>query len=174
MNNILIYLDEMLRKTYQFFACISAFFLLFILITVIVQVVSRWGHFDILGAGEYAGYFMSVSAFLMAPQALLFGSHIRMDLFLSRATGGRKKFIMVLCLSIANAVSVYIAYYAVKFVQVSHMLGDRSQGMDATPLWIPQLGMAIGMVLFAIAMIHFTILYVACGDLTLEKSSGEA
>ncbi len=173
MCNTLIYLDKALRKIYQFFASISAFFLLFILITVIIQVVSRWAHLDILGVGEYAGYFMSISAFLMAPQALLFGSHIRMDLFLSRATGGRKKFFMVLCLSVANAVSMYIAYYAVKFVRVTHMLGDKSQGIDATPLWIPQLGMAIGMVVFAIAMMHFTILYIMCGDTTLEKSSGE-
>ena len=54
------------------------------------------------------------------------------------------------------------------------MLGDVSQGIDATPLWIPQSGMAIGAVLFAVAMAHFTILRIFCGDTTLEQSGGEA
>jgi hypothetical protein len=37
-------------------------------------------------------------------------------------------------------------------VRVSHMLGDVSESADATPLWIPQIGMAVGAVLLAIAL----------------------
>ena len=33
------------------------------------------------------------------------------------------------------------------------MLNDISTGNDATPLWLPQLGMAVGAVVFAIAAV---------------------
>lgn len=171
---VLPYIDKILRVLYQVFAYISAFFLFLILVAVILQVGSRWLHLDILGVSEFAGYFMAISAFLMAPYALITGAHVRMDLFLSKSSGYIKKCIVSGCLIAGNAVSIYIAYYAVKYVQVSHMLGDVSQGIDATPLWIPQSGMAIGAVLFAVAMAHFTILRIFCGDTTLEQSGGEA
>jgi TRAP-type C4-dicarboxylate transport system permease small subunit len=34
----------------------------------------------------------------------------------------------------------------------SFQFNDISQGTDATPLWIPQLGMAVGCAIFAIAL----------------------
>lgn len=161
-------IDGALRSVYRFCAGLSAVFLLLILLTILLQMTTRWVRIDLLGVSEYAGYFMSISAFLMAPQALISGTHIRMDLFLTNTSGVLKKIIFTLCLLVANAVAIYVAYYAVKAVQISHMIGERSQGIDATPLWIPQLGMGFGMTLFAIAMAHFSILYFVRADTTLE------
>jgi hypothetical protein len=48
---------------------------------------------------------------------------------------------------------VYFCYYAIKATYWSHLLNDVSQGQDATPLWIPQLSMSIGTLIFAVAMI---------------------
>jgi hypothetical protein len=45
---------------------------------------------------------------------------------------------------------------------VSYQLHDISQGQDATPLWIPQLVMAIGGTLFALALVD-RLLQVVCG-----------
>jgi hypothetical protein len=38
-----------------------------------------------------------------------------------------------------------LAYYSCHLVWVSHLTHDMSQGADATPLWIPQIGMALGL-----------------------------
>src|SRR3546814_1612667 len=46
----------------------------------------------------------------------------------------------------------YLAWFSVKMVWVSHMLGDVSESADATPLWIPQTAMAVGAVLLAVAL----------------------
>ena len=51
----------------------------------------------------------------------------------------------------ATGIAAWFAYYSCSMVYWSYTLGDVSQGMDATPLWIPQLSMALGTVLFAIA-----------------------
>jgi hypothetical protein len=45
------------------------------------------------------------------------------------------------------------AFYSVRLAWQSHGYNDISTGNDATPLWLPQLGMAIGAVVFAIATV---------------------
>jgi hypothetical protein len=41
----------------------------------------------------------------------------------------------------------------VRLVFLSREFNDISQGNDATPLWIPQLGMAVGAVVLLVAMV---------------------
>lgn len=173
-QTLLCRLDGALRYLYRVCSALAALFIFCILLAVVLQMATRWLHINLLGVSEFAGYFMSASAFLMAPQALLHGSHIRMDIFLVKARGTPKVILMALCLVVANLVAAYVAYYAVKSVHISYVINDVSQGIDATPLWIPQLGMAVGLVLFAVALLHFTILWVVAGDMTLESVESEA
>ena len=51
------------------------------------------------------------------------------------------------------ALAILFAVYAVRLVLQSHEFNDMSTSNDATPLWIPQLSMAVGAVVFAIAAI---------------------
>ncbi len=67
--------------------------------------------------------------------------------------------------SIASALSVYFAYFAAKLVWGSYAFNDISQNVDATPLWIPQLSMAIGLAGLALAFIEQLVITVA--DATL-------
>jgi hypothetical protein len=56
---------------------------------------------------------------------------------------------------LAGAVlSLMLAVYACRLVWVSFATHDISQGSDATPLWLPQLGMALGCVGLAVAVLH--------------------
>jgi TRAP-type C4-dicarboxylate transport system permease small subunit len=66
----------------------------------------------------------------------------------------------VLCLVIASALSVYFAYFAAKLVWGSYAFNDISQNVDATPLWIPQLSMAIGLAGLALAFIEQLVITV--------------
>jgi TRAP-type C4-dicarboxylate transport system permease small subunit len=63
--------------------------------------------------------------------------------------------------------SLFFAWFAVKSVRISHLLADVSQGQDATPLWIPQLAMAAGTVLLAVAMLDHLVVTVRRGDPTV-------
>ena len=175
MNNFLTMmkgLDYSLRYTYKLMAGLSGCFLVLILMTMVLQMASRWVNINLLGVSEYAGYFMAASAFLMAPQALLTKAHIRMDIFLSKTTGMTHNIIISLCLLVGNGVAMYMAYYAVQSVYISHKFNDVSQGIDATPLWIPQLAMAIGLVFFSIAIMHLTITRIFLGDTSIEQNDG--
>ncbi len=54
--------------------------------------------------------------------------------------------------TIAVGLGWYFAWFAARGVRVSRMIGDISQGQDATPIWIPQLVMAAGVLLLAVAL----------------------
>ncbi|WP_373502323.1 hypothetical protein [Aestuariivirga sp.] len=50
--------------------------------------------------------------------------------------------------------------------------GDLSTGLDATPLWIPQTSMAIGAVVFAVAILDQFLQLLLTGAHSVKQSSG--
>ena len=48
------------------------------------------------------------------------------------------------CLLAGLALSVALAVFATRLVWLSKATNDVSQGSDATPLWLPQVAMALG------------------------------
>ncbi len=64
----------------------------------------------------------------------------------------------VLALTLAVLLALLFAFYCCKLAWQSHVFNDISTGSDATPLWIPQLAMAYGASIFALAFIDETIL----------------
>ena len=68
-----------------------------------------------------------------------------------------------------------LAFYAVRMVLESHEFEEISQGVDATPLWIPQLSMAFGSVVLLIALIDDLVLTtLGRAPARLATHSGEA
>jgi hypothetical protein len=54
-------------------------------------------------------------------------------------------------LGAGTLLSLLFAWYSVRLSWQSHVFNDMSTGTDATPLWIPQLGMALGAVVMTVA-----------------------
>lgn len=128
---------------------IAALFLIAILVLIVVQMMARWTGQVFSGAPDYAGYCMAAASFLAFAHALNRNSHIRVSILLN-ALGKSRYWLELWCFAIGAAGATYLAWYAVKATSWSHKFNDISQGQDATPLWIPQLGMSIGAVLLAI------------------------
>ena len=61
-------------------------------------------------------------------------------------------------LSVAGRLAALFAYYACRLGWQSHEFNDMSTSNDATPLWIPQLSMAVGAVILLIAFIDEWVL----------------
>jgi TRAP-type C4-dicarboxylate transport system permease small subunit len=59
---------------------------------------------------------------------------------------------------VGTLLSGAIAWYAVRAVWISHLTHDVSPAADATPLWIPQLAMALGCIGFALSFVHALVL----------------
>ena len=133
-----------------------------ILVLVTLQMAARWTGEMFPGSTDYAGYFMASSTFFAFAYALNSGSHIRVNILLN-AMGKRRRWLEVWCFAIASALSVFWAWNTIRAVYWSRKLNDISQGLDATPIWIPQLAMAAGSTVFAVALIDNLVRIVCFG-----------
>ncbi len=134
---------------------LGALFLVAILVLIVAQMVSRWTGGMLPGATDYAGYCMAGASFLALPYAMDRGAHIRVNVVLAHF-GRWRRYAEIWCYGTASVVAVFFAWYAVQTNIGSARWHDISQGLDATPLWIPQIVMSVGTVLLAVTMLdHF-------------------
>ena len=140
-----------LDPLYDLFGAIGAFFILLTLLIQVVSIAGRFANFGIDGYDAYAGYFLAGGSFFALAHTLRRGDHIRVTLIISRFHGPARVAIELFCLAVATFLTGYFAWYAGKLAYGSWAYNDVSQNIDATPLWIPQLSMALGMIALFLA-----------------------
>ncbi len=123
-----------------------------IVLLVVAQAVSRWLATPLSGVPEFAGYAMINGFFLPFAYAFRKAAHIRISLVVDRLSGKARQAAELICLAIGFGLASYLAFYVCRMALFSFQIGDISQGADATPLWIPQAGLAVGAILFALAI----------------------
>jgi len=101
---------------------------------------------------EFAGFFLAASSFLALAYALRSGSHIRVSLIIQKVGGFPRRLIELFCCAIGTAFSAYFSYFAVNLAVESWQFGDVSPGMVVVPLWIPQIAMAVGLIVLTISL----------------------
>lgn len=170
-------LRRLLDTLYVLGGVIAAVFLIAILTLIVLQMLARWTGQVFPGATDYAGYCMAGASFFSFAYALNHGAHIRVSLLLS-ALGRHRWWGEVWCFAIGAATSTYFAYYAVRGTYWSRKLKELSQGLDATPVWLPQLSMSAGTILLAICFWDHLIRLLATGqhgvvEQTVEQGHAE-
>jgi len=163
----------LLDRFFNIAGYLAGFFMVGTLLAVLASILGRLHPlFELPGADAYAGYCMACSAFLALAPTLRRGEHIRVTLLLNRLPAGGQRGLDILCHLVAIGLSGALAWFSVRLVQQSREFHDVSSGLDATPLWIPQLGMAIGTTLFALAFLGDLILLLR-GEALREPSSDD-
>ena len=140
-----------LDPLYDLFGAVGGVFILLTLGIQLVSIFGRFVNFNIDGYDAYAGYFLAAGSFFALAHTLRRGDHIRVTLLLSRLKGPARIWMELFCLGVATFLTSYFAYYSCKLAWGSWAFDDISQNVDATPIWIPQLSMALGMVALALA-----------------------
>lgn len=144
---------QALNRLYAGALYVAAFFLVTLLVLVAINVFGRIAGFNFRGADAYAGYSMAAAAFLALGHTLKSGEHIRVTLLLERLPASVRYRFETASYFLGMGFSAALVVYSFRLAWQSHLFNDVSQSMDRTPLWIPQIGMAIGSSVFAIAMI---------------------
>lgn len=134
-------------------AWLAALCMVGLLVMVLLSIVSRALHFHLPGTDAYAGYLMAAAGFLALAHTLKRGEHIRVTLLLNATHGAARRGLEIWSLSAASALATLSAFYSAKLAWQSHTFNDVSTASDATPLWLPQLSMAVGSLILAIAFI---------------------
>jgi TRAP-type C4-dicarboxylate transport system permease small subunit len=140
-----------LSPLYQALGVIGALFILATLLLQVFAIFGRMAGITLGGHDAFAGYFLAAGSFLTMAYALRRGDHIRVSLLIGRFTGPARVAIEVFCLAVATLLAGYFAYHSCKLAWGSWSFGDVSTEIDATPLWIPQLSMALGVTALALA-----------------------
>ena len=149
---------KLLDALYDAAAALAAVFMVGLLVMVLLSIFGRQFSFYVPGTDAYAGYLMAASGFLALAHTLKRGEHIRVTLLLSALRGRWKKGMELWALGFSAALACVIAYYCCRLVWQSRSFHDISTASDATPLWIPQIGMALGASILAIALIDALLL----------------
>jgi TRAP-type C4-dicarboxylate transport system permease small subunit len=147
-----------LDRLYDAAAAVAALFMVGLLAMVLLSVIGRQLNFNLPGTDAYAGYLMAGAGFLALAHTLKRGEHIRVTLLLSALKGGVRHGLELWALFAASLLALLFAFYACRLSWQSYTFHDVSTGNDATPLWLPQLAMALGTVIMAIAFIDEFVL----------------
>ena len=148
-------MDTFVKNCYRFLLFLSCLSMIAALTAITLNIVTRLvDGWSISGLDGYAGYSIAAALFLALPAAFRHGDHIRVTLVLQHVSPRVKAALEYWSLGVAFLLSLYIAWFACRMVWLSYTFHDVAPTGDATPMWIPQLSMALGCIGFAVAVGH--------------------
>ena len=155
---------SILDKIYQASEYLAAAFLALIACMVLAQVgcniansITLWvtgvsGDYSIPSYAEFAGFFLAASSFLALAGTFRAGVHIRVSLLIQNFSGTKRRVIELWCVGSALLLVAYFSWYMIRLVLESLEYNDMSPGLVPVPLWIPQSALAVGLIVFVIAL----------------------
>ena len=147
-----------LDALYDGAAWLAALAMIGLLAMVLLSVASRQLDIYVPGTDAYAGYLMAAAGFLALAHTFKRGEHIRVTLVITRLSGRPRRALEIWSLAAGTLLAGLAAFYAARLSWQSHQFHDISTGNDATPLWIPQLAMAVGCAVLLIALLDELVL----------------
>ena len=137
------------------------------------QIVGRWFTIIVPSTEDFSGFLLAAASFLALPYALRSGSHIRVSLFISHLPSQRRKFVELLVLVSVLILMTYIAYSVSFMVFETWEFEELTQGYVAIPLWIPQVPLSVGLVLFVLAIADELICLLMTGETSYLQHEDE-
>lgn len=151
-------LDRALRRLYAACAALAGCAIVIIALAVMVSIASRAIGIYVPGTTEIAGYGMAAAGALGLGHTAINHGHVRVDLVLSRLGEKPRRRAELVALA-ASALAIGFAAQALgRLVAASHRFGDLSSNSDGLPLWMPQFPLAFGFAIFAVSLVHLTVL----------------
>lgn len=141
-----------LGKVYTGAGIVAGACIVLITLMVLAQIVGRWFGVIIPSTEDFSGYLLGAASFLALAYTFRHGGHIRVTLLVHRLSSSLQRKLMNAALLVFVLIVGYGAYQLCYLVYESWQFQELSQGYIAIPLWIPQLPMAFGAVLFFVAL----------------------
>lgn len=157
----------MLRKAldglYLSAGYLAGLFLLAIFLMMMALSLGRELGINVKSGDDIASWCMAAMAFLALAHTFKSGEMIRVGLLTDRLTGWPRWIAEMFALIMGSLFIGFFAWHAVMLVYTSWMINDMSTGVLVIPLWIPQLGFCLGLVILWVALID-ELVHVARGN----------
>lgn len=131
---------------------LAAVFLVGIAALILLQVGGRILGFMLPGADDLVAWFTAAASFLALAHTFRAGAHIRVELARSSAPAALRPWLEGISLLLTLLLVGSLAYHACEMAWESYLYDDLAQGQLPVPLWIPQLGLAVGTVVMTLAL----------------------
>lgn len=125
--------------------------------------------FIIPSLAELAGFLMVGATFLALASTLKHGAHIRVTVILGLLPGAPRRILNIVAGIAAAALFCFVAWHAVQLALDSYRVDSVSYGIIPVPLWIPQAVMAVGLTIFAVALIDEVWVAIREGQPEFER-----
>jgi TRAP-type C4-dicarboxylate transport system permease small subunit len=102
---------------------------------------------------DFTGFFLAAASFLALAYTLREGGHIRVSLVIQQLSPRFQRITDIWSIALGGATTLYFTWYTALLTHESYSYHDLSSGMVAVPLWIPQMGMLVGLIVLSIAFI---------------------
>ncbi len=140
---------------------LAGVFLVLIAALSLAQISGRMLGFAAYSFDDFAGFCMAASSFLGIAHTYRHNEQIRVALVIDRFSGGTRRALEAVCLTASTFLIGFFAAYAIDMVWTSYEINDVSQGLVPVPLWLPQGGMALGLIIMTIALVDDLVAVLA-------------
>ncbi|MBI1384987.1 MAG: TRAP transporter small permease subunit [Rhizobiales bacterium] len=157
-------IDRALNRLYLAAGFLAAGAIVFLALLVAASVAARFLGIYVGGLTEGAGYATAAAGSLGLAWSLGTGGHIRVDLALNALSDAPRRRLDQFAFLVTAGTMCFAAWYLARMVAISWDYGDLSVGSDRLPIWLPQLPVALGFVIFAVALVHGALKYLVRGS----------
>ncbi len=147
-----------LDKLYLISGYLAGAFLALMALLILTQIVARWFGVIIPSTEDFSGFLLAATSFMALAYTLRSGDLIRVNLFIGHLKGPVRTVIEASVLLVALLLVSYAAWYMILLAVESYQFEEVSQGYIPVPLWVPQIPMALGMLMLGIALLDELVL----------------
>ena len=158
-----------LDRLYLFAGYLAGAFVVAIFVLMMLLSAGRAPGFNIPAGDDFISWCMAATAFLGLAHTFRNGEMIRVGLLIDMLPEKSRHWIELVCLVIGIGFIAFFAVYAIQLVRDSWRFHEMSQGVIAIPMWIPQIGYALGLVILLIAFVDEFVHVVQGGEPRYEK-----
>ena len=144
-------------------------FMVAIFVLMMAISIGREINFNVRAGDDFVSWCMAAMAFLGLAHTFRHGEMIRVGLIIDLIEGRKRWYVEIFALLTGCAFIGFFAFYAVQMNWQSWQFNDMSQGVVIIPMWIPQLGYSVGLVILLIAFVDELIHVLMGGEPRYEK-----
>jgi TRAP-type C4-dicarboxylate transport system permease small subunit len=142
-----------LDRLYAASGVLAAICLASIGVMMLAQAFGRGAGILVRGADDIVAWLTAACAFLALGYTFRHGELVRVGLWIDMLSPGRRRVAELGALGVTALFALYMVWAISRFVYESWQFKELAQGLIAIPIWIPQMSLVVGAVIFLVAVL---------------------